>query len=304
VSAIVVASLDDVRKYARGALSLAGALDTFPVPLADIEAAVGLHPAQELYTAGQEIPPRFVEFLKKIQSRSTRVLGALGFGQNTIYLDPEMPEAKHRFTHGHELGHKALPWHYGAYIDDGATLIPSTRDELEQEANAFSAQLQFGVGKFTQMAEARPASLAVPLDLSTMFAASAHASVRHYVSESSRPMALLVLGKYIQRRGGRAGLPVFGDHCVESAAFRDRYGLVTDLFPQHVSGATYPFVAHVTEPTSGLHEGETEVVVETKRGSTSLIAQCATLRLHFVLLRPRPRLHFRGPHVQIVHTQR
>lgn len=299
-----MASIADVRKYARGALSLAGALDTVPVPLKDVEAAVGLNPAEALYTAGQDVPPKFAALLSRIRSRSTRVLGALGFGQNVIYLDPEMPEHRRRFTHGHELGHKAMPWHHGAYVDDGMTLDPRTRDELEQEANAFSAQLLFGHDKFTEMAESRPVSLAVPLDLSTRFAASGHAAARHYVSQSGRTVALLVLGKLVQFRGGRPGLPVFGAQCVESVAFRERYGHVTDLFPDHLTFDAHPFVARAAEAASGLDETETEVVVETRRGSTAFAAQCATLRLHLVLLRPRPRLHLRGPRVQIVHPQR
>ena len=97
------------------------------------------------------------------------------------------------------------------------TLDPETRDELEQEANAFSAQLCSGMANSREMAESRPVSLAVPLDLSTKFAASGHAAARHYVSQSGRTMALLVLGKLVQFRGGRPGLPVFGAQCVESA---------------------------------------------------------------------------------------
>lgn len=302
MSAIVVASMSDIRKYARGALSVAGALDALPVPLADVEAAIGLSPAENLYEAGEVVPQRFASLLNRIRSSSTRVLGVLGFGQNTIFLDPELPEHRRRFTHGHELGHRALPWHEGAYVDDDSTLHPAAREELEQEANAFSAQLLFGIDRFTNMADSRPPSLAVPLDLSARFAASGHAAMRHYVAQSNRAMALLALGKFSTQRGGRTGLPLFAAHCVESQSFRDRFGDVTDLFPSHVTPEAFQFAATAMDLSSGLDQTEVDFAIDTKRGRTNFVAQCATLRLRWVLIRPVSRLHIRSPQVRVVHS--
>ncbi|OBK22989.1 ImmA/IrrE family metallo-endopeptidase [Mycobacterium asiaticum] len=305
MSALVVSSLADVRKYARGALSLAGATDTLPVPLADVEAAIGLHAAQDLYLAGDDVPPRFAALLRKIRAAPARVWGALGFGQDVIYLDPELSYHRRRFTHGHELGHKAMPWHQDAYyLDDDTTLDPATRADLEQEANAFAAQLLFGVDRFTEMADSRAVSLAVPLQLSTRFDTSGHAAMRHYVAHASRPLALLVLGKFTTYRMARPGLPVFDTQCVESASFRDRYGQVTDLFPDHLPLTDYPLAASAIEASSGLDGVHTEIALDTKRGKVTFVAECATLRLHFVLLRPRPRLAMHRPHVHVVHRPR
>jgi hypothetical protein len=305
MSALVVPSLGDVRKCARGALSLAGAADTLPVPLADVEAAIGLHPAEDLYLAGEDVPPRYAALLRKIRSAPSRVLGALGFGHDVIYLDPELSHHRRRFTHGHELGHKAMPWHQGAYyLDDDATLDPRARAELEREANAFAAELLFGVDRFTEMTDSRAVSLAVPLELSTRFATSGHAAMRHYVAHASRPIALLALGKITKYRGAQPGLAVFDTQCVESESFRDRYGQVTDLFPDHLALADYRFAARAVEASTGLDEVQTEVALDTKRGTVTYLAECATLRLHFVLLRPRPRLALHRPHVQVVHRPR
>jgi hypothetical protein len=72
-----------------------------------------------------------------------------------VLLDAEQPRPQRRFVHGHELGHHALPWHQDAfYGDDHRTLDPDTHEELEAEANAFSAELLLNIDAFTERAHA------------------------------------------------------------------------------------------------------------------------------------------------------
>lgn len=298
MSAIEVASVADVRRYARGALNAAGALDVTPTPLADVEAAIGLLPAADLYAAGVEVHPRFARLMAKMRSR---VIGAFSFGQQTIYLDPDQPFYRKRFTHGHELGHHALPWQEQAYfVDDTTTLAPETRDLMEQEANAFSAELLFGLDRFTDIAASRPISVATPLALNEMFQTSAHASMRHYVSQSSRALGLLVLGKLPEIHGGKQCLRVFEGQSVESASFLERYGPVTSLFASTLPIVSSPVAAAALNAAYGVALEEFELVLPSTRGNVRFIVQRFTGRLHFPLVWHRPRLS-RPKTLHVVH---
>ena len=287
MSAIEVASLADVRRYARGALSAAGALNVSPTPLADVEAAIGLLPAEDLYAAGAELHPRFARLIAKMRSR---VIGAFSFGERTIYLDPDQPLYRKRFTHGHELGHHALPWQEQAYFaDDAATLTPETRELMEQEANTFSAELLFGLDRFTNMADSRPISVATPLGLNELFQTSAHASIRYYVSQSNRPLGLLVLGKRPVIRAGQQCLPVFEAQSVESTSFLKRYGPVTSLFAAALPVTASPVASALNAPC-GVALEEFEMMLASARGDVRFIVQRFTGRLHFLLIWHRARL--------------
>jgi hypothetical protein len=297
VSAIEVASSEDVHRYARGALKAADALDVIPVPLEDVEAAIGLLPAEALYAAGAELHPRFARLVAKMKSR---VLGAFSFGQQTIYLDPDLPLYRKRFTHGHELGHHALPWQEQAYfIDDATTLAPETRELMEREASAFAADLLFGLDRFTNMADAQRISVAAPLGLNELFQTSAHASMRHYVSQSNRPLGLLVLGKLPVVRRGQRCLPVFEGQSVESRTFFERYGPITSLFTDALQ-ATSPVARAALNATYGIAPEEFDLSLPTTRGPVRFTVQRFTGRLHFLLVWHRPRLS-RPKTLQVVH---
>ena len=284
------ASLEDIRRYARGALEAADALQRTPVPLSQIEHAVGLLPAQELFAGGAEMPPGIAAIAAKL---ANKVLGGLAFAEKRVYLntaDQKLP--RQRFVHGHELGHKVLPWQERAYwADDDNTLDPQTRDALEWEANAFSAELLFGLDRFTKMADDWAPGIAVPLHLSGVFETSAHAALRRYVETSSHRVALLTLGRFPRHtRGERLPyLPLMTDQCAESASFRHRFGAVTELASAPLPLAEHPALAAAAKvaPTDVLEDGD-ELVIETKRGSTRFQTEAFhNGRLNFVLLHQR-----------------
>lgn len=64
--------------------------------------------------------------------------------EQTVIVNDKNPRYRQRFTLAHELGHIVIPWHTGSVIDD---LDPDETGgvegflEMEQEANAFAAEL-------------------------------------------------------------------------------------------------------------------------------------------------------------------
>jgi hypothetical protein len=72
---LLAASLEDIRRYARGALHAADALEVTPTSLAAVEAAVGLLPAEQLFLAGADVPPGIAAIAAKLMKK---VMGGPG----------------------------------------------------------------------------------------------------------------------------------------------------------------------------------------------------------------------------------
>lgn len=296
---LVTASPAEIRRYARGALEKASVSDVTPVPLDLVEQAVGLHPHQDLYAAGSDIPPHIRKIMDKLKS-SAKVLGGLAIPERRVYLDTSLIQPRRRFAHGHEIGHHALPWQEQAYYtDDQFTLNPETRDAMEAEANAFSAELLFGIDRFTRMADDHAPGVIVPLKLNESFAVSAHAALRRYVSTSRHDVALLALGRrHVTTARGTALQPLLGQ-CAESATFGDRYGSITNLAPGPLLLAQHPCLADIASaPSTTIIEDGGDITLDTKRGSTRFHTESFTNgRLNFVLVFRRGV--FSGPRMRL-----
>jgi hypothetical protein len=181
---------------------------------------------EDLYQLA-DAPPGLMMRLRRLKSK---VKGAFAVRERTIYLDMEQPPTKLRFTQGHELGHRALPWHDDAYYgDDDRTLHPDTTDELEAEANAFSAELLFNMAEFTNRAHSTRLGIGPALELAEIFETSRHAAIRHYVEDSPRPCALIILGRHLVYPAGRPSIKVL--RSIESTRFHERYGPAQHYLP-------------------------------------------------------------------------
>lgn len=286
MSEVEPSSQEQISRFALGALNLAGLRGVVPVPLEQIESAVGLYPSQDLLAAGVELPPGLFEKMKRLTLKG---LGGLAITDKIIYLDKSLPLDRLRFTHGHELGHQVLPWHEGAYFaDDSSTVSPATLQLLEAEANRFSAEVIFGYDEFTKMADSYKPSLDVPLGLNATFGASAHAAIRRYVETSGYQVALLVVGQYPTYPGGRLALKVF--QRAQSVAFANRYGPLDTLLPTSIVIEQHPTLRSLVGHTRGVGD-TTETVLQTKRGlETFFVDTFNNGRLTFALIYRRPRV--------------
>ena len=297
MTALEFASLADVRRYARGALQAADAADAVPVPIEQVAAAAGLHTAQDLYEMGEDVPPRIRAIMAKM---ARKVIGAFDLRERQIYLDTTMALPRQRFVHGHETGHAVLPWHTRAYMgDDATTLALDTRDLLEQEANAFSAELLFAGSGFTRRADDSAPGLGRPLELAETYGTSAHAALRRYAEHSSHEVALLVFGKLTVHANGAPGLKVFPKQCAQSPSFTRRLGAIVSLVPPVMSTAHGDAVTVAARATHGVEDTTTLRVPDQRRGGhVDLTAEVFTNgHLRFVLLHRNPR--FAGPRVRI-----
>lgn len=272
-----------IRRAARGALRAAGVnADTkLPIPVSEVALAAGLH-RDVLFDLGanDEVPLRFRKFLNRIKGV---VLGALDIPEKRIYLDGGVTGSRARFTEAHEIGHDALPWHAGAYFGDTqSTLDKHTEAGLETEANAFAADILFGIERFSAQADDYRASIDVPLGLNGMYATSAHATVRRYVELSRHEIALVIAGR-LPSRIGPPSVPIWGTY--ESQSFRQRYGPLSSSWSGRLHEASYPLLQQLLGGTP-TRVDECSVTLDTTRGKTALLAEGFNNgRVNMVLIR-------------------
>jgi hypothetical protein len=285
---------DHVARYARGALTAAGAIGRIPTPLDEVNAALQLTTPQDLFDLG-DVPPDLARRLRRLAGK---VKGAFAVRERVIYLDADQPLPQRRFVHGHELGHRALPWHADAYYgDDHHTLDPDTHHELEAEASAFSAELLFNIDAFTDRAHAGRLGLASALELAETFDTSGHAAIRRYVEDAPRPCALLTLGRYLVRPGGQPALKVLRG--LESASFRDRHGSVTGCFPTALRLDSWQPAQDAHAALNGRAAAPVllgDVTVDSRRGPVRLDYEVYSNTYRaFVLLMPHRRVTLGAP---------
>jgi len=281
-----------VAQYARGALAAASAAGVVPTPLDDVTRALALTDPQDLYGLA-DVPP---SLLKRMSRLAGKVVGAFAVKERTIYIDRTQAWERQRFTHGHELGHQGLPWHAASYYaDDHHTLDPDTHLQLEAEASAYSADLLFNGGEFTERAHS--SRLAMPLALADEFETSRQAAIRRYVEDSPRPCALIVFGRYLVHPNGNRSLKVL--NVIESATFTEKYGAAAALVPTTVAIGEAGLAADAYRALTG--RGETpvldgqHVLLDSRRGTVTLNYEVySNTYFAFGLLYPRQRVTLQG----------
>lgn len=98
--------------------------------------------AHRLTVAGKQVLARPTLLLDAIKKFDLRAL-FLPDGKR-ILIDSNLPDAKQRWSEGHEIGHSIIPWHLDTMLgDDKRTLTPACHQQIENEANFAAGQLLF-----------------------------------------------------------------------------------------------------------------------------------------------------------------
>ena len=127
-----------------------------------------------------------------------KVRGLLVRKEKKVYLDLNQLDSRKNFVKLHEVGHDVLPWQqkcFDVLDDDDESLNFDTHEEFEAEANFFASVTLFQHDRFTSAINKYPLDIDTPIQLSTLFGASIHATLRRYVEYSNNRCALLVLEK-------------------------------------------------------------------------------------------------------------
>ncbi len=105
----------------------------------------------------------------------------------SIFLDPRLPDKKHRWSEAHEIGHTLIPWHgNAAFGDNRHTLSPECRRRIESEANFAAARLLFLGDRFGEEARSREPSIDTVLELQGLFGNSITTTLYRLVESAAR----------------------------------------------------------------------------------------------------------------------
>jgi hypothetical protein len=204
---------------AQHALKASDAFGVIPTPLDELGEAIGVLEVIDI----SELP---AELSVKKPSALRKLLGAYMYKAETAFVDFSQPEGRARFIQAHEFGHRVVPWHEGAFVDDEQRLFRETEEILELEASLAGAHLIFQGQPFFERALEYPISLKAPLLLAQTFKASLHATIHYYIEHHPEPVAGLIAGRMPRTDGT---VPIF--RALESSTFRSRYGPVATRFP-------------------------------------------------------------------------
>lgn len=267
----------------QAALSNAGVLGVVPTPLEQLASNVSIETIIDV----SDLPAA----LEEKKPRSWRkILGAYFLPAKTVFVDFSQQEGRARFTTAHELGHRIVPWHDDAYLDDERRLFRDTEELLEKEANLAGAHLIFQGKPFFDRAMSFPVSISTPILLAGEFKASLHATIRYYIEHHPEAIAGLICGQH-QRTDGT--VPVFT--AIESASFRERFGTIGERFATNalLLSASQPLAPIVLEAREAIEPPtKTVSLLDRNKDRQQLTAEAFfNQRCYFVMLAPSTRLH-------------
>lgn len=152
--------------------------------------------------------------------------------QKRILLDKDLPVLKHRWNEAHEIGHDIIPWHAGMMLGDTEhTLSQSCHEIMEAEANYAAGKILFLAARFAEEASSSDPSLALVRNLSKSFGNTMTSTLWRFAEEAHRgkPMVALVSGHpHPAKRKPDFDPAKPCRYCVQSPAFRDRFGGVSE----------------------------------------------------------------------------
>lgn len=230
---------DEIDRLVARHLRFAGVEGTYPTPLGELVAAARLTEPPESIL-GKSLIARVPGRLgKRLKQFAGSVRGLLDWRTREIHIDPEILDAKARFTRAHEIAHALLPWHDSQlWIDDDVTLAPAVEDLFERQASHGGSMLLFQGRHFVEVAGAYKTGLAAVIDAAQLFGGSLRAALRRYGETHDDEVAAIVLGK---RSGSLMPVAFPRREAVCSPAFRRRFGSVR--LPEWLKVTQFPFVA-------------------------------------------------------------
>lgn len=134
-----------IARLADDALRRAGALGVLPTPLDEVERILGIEHVVDM----SELPK---DIEAKKPAAWKRILGAYVYRERVVFIDRSLTRPRQIWAEAHELGHRLIPWHEDAYLDDEKRLFGQTEELLEAEASLAGSQLIFQGAGFMQRA--------------------------------------------------------------------------------------------------------------------------------------------------------
>ncbi len=153
-----------------------------------------------------------------------------------IVLNGDLPEKKHRWNEGHEIGHSLIPWHEDVMLGDNThTVSNDCHDQIEAEANFAAARLLFLRDRFSDEAKSLRPTIEAVKKLHGFFGNTLSTTFYRFVefAGSELPIVgLITCHPHVSRRGAGFDPQKPCRHFIQSPAFAARFSRLpeTDLF--------------------------------------------------------------------------
>ena len=149
-----------------------------------------------------------------------------------ILLDASLPQLKHRWNEGHEIGHSIIPWHHDIMLGDNAlTLYPGCQEQVEAEANYAAGKLLFLRERFTEEARSLEPSIEAIRALRAKFGNTLSTTLYRVVESngSDLPLVGMISGHpHVSRRTDDFDPSNPCRHFIQSPAFRRYFGRTSE----------------------------------------------------------------------------
>ena len=161
--------------------------------------------------------------------------------QKRILLDRSLPEKKHRWNEGHEIGHSLIPWHEDLMFGDNAyTLSQDCREQIEAEANFAAGNLLFLRERFTAVVRDLDPSIKNVRELHTVFGNTLSTTFYRFVESAGveRPIVGMITDHpHVSRRSDTFDPANPCRRFIQSLAFAQCFGRTSEaeLFTAVVS---------------------------------------------------------------------
>lgn len=186
-----VSTRDAVKQEAITIRKRHGALD-WGASIDDLIAGEGL--SQGKFSLSSPLPAGIGGIREALERTPKKVKALLSVKEQVILLAHELPQTKSPFAKGHELGHSSLRWHREIlYVCDEHDLSRQTREQMEWEANLFSAEVLLPEPLVDQVCGTYDISMQTVLLLHEWSGASIESSAIRFVERHPKECALLVL---------------------------------------------------------------------------------------------------------------
>lgn len=140
-----------------------------------------------LTIAGKQVLARPALLLDAIKKFDLRAL-FLPDGKR-ILIDRSLPDAKQRWSEGHEVGHSIIPWHLDTMLGDNKrTLTPACHEQIENEANFAAGQLLFFQQAFVRDAHDLAPGIDAITTLKKRYGNTITTTLWRYIERSEEPM--------------------------------------------------------------------------------------------------------------------
>jgi hypothetical protein len=156
--------------------------------------------------------------------------GMLFWDQNRILIDQDLHQAKHRWTQGHEIGHKLLFWHKHYLLGDSKNeLSLDCHATIEAEANYAAGQLLFHQGLFVEEMMSRPVSIVTLKYLTARFGNSNASTFWRMVEEYRGVKSIVgIVSEHPHRLPDDFDFAAPCRYTIQSPFFRARFSRTTE----------------------------------------------------------------------------